>query len=412
MKIPSCFALILGVVVSLSPVSWGQTQTVTASYNGLPLFIANDGADTISVASLIVPNALKVTNLMVRLQISYPNVSDLEVFLFSPFGTRVILLDNNCSNVVNVDTTFDDAAPQNYRDFCPTEAGRGPFRAHEPLSNVYADDSSFGTWRIVIENNSSDSRTGWLSGASLNITGTPVLTPTIRQNTVLNAANLKYGGIAPGELLVIAGVGLGPTAAMTAPAGTLPTTLGGTTVTFNGTPVPIGFTSPFLTIVQAPMNLTSGSPVSIQVSFNNVSSNVVMPMAQDTAPGIFTVEQGGQGQAKAINLSNNTLNTTVSRAAKGSFITVYATGLGAVNPPAPAGQVTPDSPVSTIVTTDIAASIGGEPAVVTFAGLAPGLRGYYQVNLQVPQTAPSGAQELTISAGGNASQSGAIVHIE
>jgi uncharacterized protein (TIGR03437 family) len=412
MKSPSCSALILGVAVSLTLVCSGQAQTITASYNGLPLPIANDAADTISVASIVVPVAFKVTNLTVRLQISYPNVADLEVFLYSPFGTRVRLLDNNCPNLVNVDTTFDDAAPQNYSQFCPAEAGRGPFRASEPLSNVYADSSSFGTWRIALENNSSDSRSGWLNSASLSITGTSVTTPTIRENTILNAANFRTGGLAPGEILAIAGVGLGPTTAVTAPAGALPTTLGGTTVTFNGTAVPIAFTSPILTIVQAPMNLTSASPVSIQVNFNNVSSNVAMPLVQDTAPGIFTVEQGGQGQVKAINLSNNTLNSATSRAPKGSYITVYATGLGAVNPPVSAGQVTPSTPISAVVKTDIAASIGGVPAMVAFAGLAPTTRGYYQVNVQVPPGAPSGAQELIISVGGNASQSGATIFVQ
>jgi uncharacterized protein (TIGR03437 family) len=378
----------------------------------LALPIANDGADIISIANIVVPFGLKVTNLTVRLQLSYPNVADLEVYLFSPFGTRVVLLDNNCPNLVNVDTTFDDAAPQSYREFCPTEAGRGPFDANEPLSNVYADANSFGTWRISVENNSSDSRAGWLTAASLNITGTSVVGPIIRQNTVVNAANLRPGGIAPGELIAIAGVGIGPTTAATAPAGALPTTLGGVTVTFNGTAVPIGYASQFLNVVQAPMSLTSGSPVSIQVSYNNQSSTIVTPVAQDTAPGVFTTQQGGQGPVKAINLSNNMLNTMVSPAPKGSYITVYATGLGTVNPAVAAGQVTPSSPISPITKTDIAASIGGVPATVTFAGLAPGLRGYYQVNIQVPQGAPSGAQELIISTGGNPSQSGATVYVQ
>ena len=412
MRMPTCSALILGIAVSITPMTWAQTRTVTASYNGLSLPIANDGADTISIANIVVPYALKVTNLTVRLQISYPNIADLEVFLYSPFGTRVRLLDNQCPNLVNVDTTFDDAATQNYRDFCPTEAGRGPFRASEPLSNVYADSSSFGTWRIALENNSSDSRSGWLTEASLNLTGTAVLSPTIRQNTVVNAANLKYGGIAPGEIIAIFGVNIGPNTAMTAPAGALPTTLGGTSVLFNGTAVPIAYTSAVLNIVQAPMSLTSGSAVSVQVNYNNQSSNAVQPMAQDTAPGVFTLEQGGQGAVKAINLANNTLNTMATPAAKGSYITIYATGLGAVNPAVAAGQVTPGSPVSTTVKTDTAASIGGVPATVTFAGLAPNLRGYYQVNIQIPQGAPSGAQELVISTGGNASQSGATVYVQ
>jgi uncharacterized protein (TIGR03437 family) len=400
------------VAASLAPISWAQPQTISASYNGLPIYIATDGADTTSIANIVVPFALKVTNLTVRIQIAYPNVADLEVFLFSPFGTRVRLLDNNCSNLVNVDTTFDDAAPQNYRDFCPAEAGRGPFRGNEPLSNVYADSSSFGTWWIAIENNSSDSRSGYFNSATLNLTGTNVATPTIRANTILNAANLRSGAIAPGQILAIAGVALGPTTPMAAPAGTLPTTLGGTTVTFNGTAVPIGFTSSPLVIVQAPMNLTPGTPVSVQVNSSNGVGNTAQVNVYDTAPGIFTAQQGGQGPVKAINASNNMLNTMATPAAKGSYITVYATGLGTVNPAVAAGQVTPASPVSPITKTDIAASIGGVPAAVTFAGLAPGLRGYYQVNIQVPQGAASGAQELIISTGGNPSQSGATVYVQ
>jgi uncharacterized protein (TIGR03437 family) len=412
LRLSTCSVLILGIAISLTPVSWAQTQTVTASYNGLALPIASDDADVISIANIVVPFALKVSNLTVRLQLTYPNVADLEVYLYSPFGTRVVLLDNHCSNLVNVDTTFDDAAPQNYRDFCPAEAGRGPFKANEPLSNVYVDSSSFGTWRIAVENNSSNSRSGWLSAASLNITGTTVAAPTIRQDTVLNAANLRPGGVAPGEMIAIAGVAIGPPTPVTAPSGALPTSLGGVTVTFNGTAVPIAYASQFLALVQAPMNLTSGSTVSIQVNYNNASSIAVTPIVQDTAPGVFTQQQLGQGPVKSANLPSNMLNTMLNPAPKGSYITIYATGLGAVNPAVAAGQVTPNSPISTIVKTDIAASIGGVPAVVTFAGLAPGLRGYYQVNLQVPQGAPSGAQELIVSTGGNPSQTGATIYVQ
>ena len=138
----------------------------------------------------------------------------------------------------------------------------------------------------------------------------------------------------------------------------------------------------------------------------------MQPSVQDTAPGVFTTEQGGLGLIKAVNLSTNQLNTQLTPAAKGSYITIYATGLGVVNPAVAAGQVTPNSPVSAIARTDIAASIGGVPATVTFAGLAPGLRGYYQVNIQVPQGAPSGSQELIISTGGNPSQSGATIYVQ
>jgi uncharacterized protein (TIGR03437 family) len=160
------------------------------------------------------------------------------------------------------------------------------------------------------------------------------------------------------------------------------------------------------------MNLTPGTPVSIQINSSNGVGNTVQVNVYETAPGIFTAQQGGQGAIKAINASNNMLNTMATPAAKGSYITVYATGLGTVNPAVAAGQVTPASPVSPITKTDIAASIGGVPAAVTFAGLAPGLRGYYQVNIQVPQGAASGAQELIISTAGNPSQNGATVYVQ
>ena len=70
----------------------------------------------------------------------------------------------------------------------------------------------------------------------------------------------------------------------------------------------------------------------------------------------------------------------------------------------------PTSPLS-VATNAVAASIGGVPAPVTFAGLAPGIPGLYQINIQVPDAVRSGAQEVVVSNGGNASQNGLNVYI-
>jgi hypothetical protein len=136
-----------------------QSVTVTYDYNGLPLPILPDSADVITLATVTVPRALKTTKVTAKVQLQYPNSGDLNVYLFSPEGTRTILLEHDCS-VANVDTTFDDAAPSLWRDFCPVEAGRGPFRPDQPLSNFNSDNSAFGVWTLAVENNQSDSRSG------------------------------------------------------------------------------------------------------------------------------------------------------------------------------------------------------------------------------------------------------------
>jgi len=85
----------------------------------------------------------------------------------------------------------------------------------------------------------------------------------------------------------------------------------------------------------------------------------------------------------------------------GEIISVYCTGLGALNPPAITGAPGPVPPAQTALAVQV--SIGGLPAQVTYAGLAPGFAGLYQINAQVPAGTPSGAQPLQASAGGASS---------
>jgi len=116
------------------------------------------------------------------------------------------------------------------------------------------------------------------------------------------------------------------------------------------------------------------------------------------APGIFTSTSQGSGQGIVIDdgpvaqagafaaATNSIPGVQAQPAAPGDFITIYCTGLGSVTSPPPtgsagAGQSTTAVPV---------VSIGGLPATVTFAGLAPTLVGTYQINVQVPANAPAG----------------------
>ena len=386
------------------------TATVTYAYNGLALPILTDSADVITVANITVPRALKMTKVTAQIQIQYPNTGDLNVYLFSPQGTRTRLLEHNCS-IANIDTTFDDAAPQIWRDFCPTEAGRGPFRGNEPLSNFNNDDTSFGVWRLAVENNVSNDRSGWITGVSLTITGTTQVSPITSPQTIVNSASATGAGTAaPGELISILGLGLGPATAVTAPAGALPTTLGGTTVTINGTAAPIAYTSSFRADVQVPFFAVPGTTIAVQVNYNNQTSPVATLNVVTAVPGVYIAGTPGPGPVKAVNQAG-TLNSALNPAPKGSVITIYANGLGAVTPTGTAGAVPPNSPLSR-VTGDVGAFIGGVPAVVQFAGLAPGSPALYQVNLMVPATAPSGVQQLLLYSNGVASQSGTTVVVQ
>lgn len=388
---------------------FGQT-TGTYTYNGLPLPIYTDASNLITVAYIVVPNALTMSKVTAQVQIQYPNTGDLKVYLYSPSGTRTILLEHNCS-VQNVDTTFDDAATSNWKDFCPVEAGRGPFRADEPLSNFNKDGSSFGTWRLAVENDESDSRSGWITGFSLTITGTQQLNPITNSSEIVNLASLGGAGtIAPGEVVSIFGFGLGPLPGVSAPTGAIPTSLSGTSVLVNGVAIPIFYASSYRVDAQMPFGLTPGGTATVQVNSTGGSGVVLTLNTVDAVPGVYTTGLGGVGAVNAVN-QDGSLNSTAHPAAKGSYLTIYASGLGAVNPTLVAGAVPPTSPLSN-VSGAVTASIGGLPAAVSFAGAAPGYPGLYQINLVVPSTVLSGTRALSLYVNGQPSQAGATVQIQ
>lgn len=401
---------VLGLVLLISGLGCAvfAQDTVTASYNGYPIPIMPDYWDTISVATITVPKALKITKVTAKVNISYPQIGDLNIFLYSPDGTRTKLLEHNCGDKRIIDATFDDAASARYSDACPAD-GRGSYRANEPLSNFNSVDSSIGLWVLAVENNSSDSRAGYLNDVTLTITGTSQAKPYFRSDQVLNSANLRSGAVAPGQVASITGSSLGPTDPAITGAGEWPTTLGGVQVSVNGVNVPIRYAAASRIDIQMPFNLT-GATANIQVTYaGNVSDAVPVPV-QATFPGLFAQRSGGTGQAKAAN-QDGTVNSVASPAKRGSYITVYGIGLGAVTPPAVAGQVPSTTQLSTAVN-PVAASIGGVPATVSFAGLAPGYVGLYQINLLVPDAVADGAQEVVVSNANVASQNGLVIQIK
>ena len=405
---------LLLVLAMSAPLALSQTQTFTYSYSGLPVPIFPDDWNTWSIMPLLVPKSISVTKVTVSLSIEYAGVGDLNVYLWSPSGTRTKLLERNCGGLQNINTTFDDSASAMYRDACPAEPGRGPFRGNEPLGNS-ARENAFGNWRLGVENNGS-SRTGVVTGFSITVTGQILGPPVIGPNTIVSTSSFENGLLAPGDQVSLFGVNLGPVSGVRADATKpLPTSLGQTTVTFDGTAAPLYYVSDAFVIAQVPTSLTPLSTARVQVTSATGSSvPVVLPVVA-TKPGIFTYEAGGKGQAKAINEDGSlngdgSVNGSDKPAAPRSVISIYATGLGPVDPPIGQGAPAPGSPLSRL-TLPITANIGGRSAAVTFAGAAPGQVGVYQVNLIVPELTPSGAVRIVLSVDGNTSQNGVTIQV-
>lgn len=396
-------AAALGIYAQTGP------QTVTFSYSGSQLSILRSSAETPTVAEIYVPTAITVNSVTAQLQIDYANVGDLTVYLFSARGTRSILLNNDCGSLLNINTTFDDTAQSKYSDFCPLEAGRGPFRPDQPLANSKGEISA-GYWDLVVQNTKSQN-SGLLRSFSLTLTGTPVTQPNFTADAVVNSASLDGGIVAPGELISIYGVALGPQNGVQAGSGNAPTSLGGTTVTFDGQPAPILYSSFYQLNVQAPYTLVPGTTTQIKIQAPGGATSSIGVDVIASVAGLFTAQTNGRDQLLAIN-QDGTPNSSSKPAAAGSIISFYATGLGAVSPAVAAGRPAPTSPLSNL-TGGLGVVIGGLSSAVSFAGLAPGYAGLYQINAQIPPTTLPGARNVFVVApNGYSSQGRTFIYVK
>ncbi|HZL56954.1 MAG TPA: hypothetical protein VFC21_07725 [Bryobacteraceae bacterium] len=208
--------------------------------------------------------------------------------------------------------------------------------------------------------------------------------------------------ISPGEIVVLFGSGLGPTnLTVNTPSKTaFGTSLAGTMVTFNGTAAPIVYTSSNLVAAIVPYALYGQTSATVAVTYNGAkSAATTLPVAL-SAPGIFTADSSGSGQAAALN-QDGTRNSASNPAVDGSIVTLYATGEGQTSPGGVDGLLAagPSYPAPQQY---VNANIGGLSAMVAYAGGAPTLvAGVLQVNVQVPSgIASSGSVPVLLTVGG------------
>lgn len=271
-----------------------------------------------------------------------------------------------------------------------------------------------GLWGLLFGGNGSrsDGNTlyfvaGMPNGSSIQRGLLGSIAPPSTILNVINAASELPGPIAPGELIQIQGftVGSVPLVSTAIPAaGSIGTTSAGTTVTINGIPAPILYTSGSLTNVQVPnalYTLAYGTFASNNVSIvvqtpGQTSAPFTVPLTT-VAPGLFTLPSGGTGPLVALN-QDGTVNAITNGATAGSVVTLYATGEGLTNPVGVDGAVQSGGPRGPFF--PVSVKIGGQAAQVVTAGTPVGrISGLMEVRVIVPAGLTPGPVSVTLTVG-------------
>lgn len=195
--------------------------------------------------------------------------------------------------------------------------------------------------------------------------------------TLANAASFAAGPVAPDEIATLFGGPFDPT---------------GTQVTVNGQSALVFYTSATQINFLVPAAVGTSTTAEIAISSDGQPAGSVTATVVGSSPALFTTASGA-GQAVAQN-QDGTENSNANPAARGSIVTLWATGQGAATLP-----------------TSI--SIGGYDADLLYAGPAPGFLGLMQINARVPSGfLPPGVLPVVLTVGGAASQAGVTLTIQ
>jgi len=235
---------------------------------------------------------------------------------------------------------------------------------------------------------------------------------------VLDAATFNPDeGIAPGEVISLAGFGIGPEQGISyqpGPGGAAPLQLGGVQVLFDGQAAPLLYVQSQQINALAPFELATRTSTNVQVVYNGATIGSFAQavgiatgiIAYEQNPSLFRLSPGLSTQAAAIN-EDGTTNGPAHPAPAGSVISLFGTGFGQTQLPGVTGAIFPDvpSPLVTPVAVYIGGTGSGEDNVlgtsaeVLYAGAAPLLfAGVDQINVRIPVLSgmTGGAVEIVV----------------
>lgn len=238
----------------------------------------------------------------------------------------------------------------------------------------------------------------------------PAPTGVPQPAALTNAFSNVRSPVSPGEIIVIYGVGLGPSSIAQAQPqnGGFPTQVGGVQVLFNGVPAPMIYAWTSQVAAVAPYGAPIDGAARVQVQYQGQTVVDQTEAVAESAPGIATADASGSGQAAALN-QDGTRNSASNPAKPGSVISLFWTGGGQLFPPVSDGQLN-SATVLSMTGIPVSATVGGLSAPIQYVGTAPTLiAGALQINLQLPPGGKTGnAVPVVITVGASCCGSQAL----
>lgn len=232
---------------------------------------------------------------------------------------------------------------------------------------------------------------------------------------VVNAASYLGGGVSPGEIAVLFGDSMGPSAGKSGTpnsSGFFETSLANVVVTFNGYRAPVLYASAGQVNVIVPYEVAGSANVLVVLAFGKARSNSVSLPVVSSAPGVFSADASGTGPGAILDLNYHLVSAS-NPASRGSIIQIYATGEGQTTPAGIDGKIAATVLPLPYPNLPPAVLIGGQPAEILYIGAAPGLvAGALQVNARIPNGVASGTVSLVLRVGDNSSQPGITVTVQ
>ena len=282
-------------------------------------------------------------------------------------------------------------------------SGGGSLSARAPLtdaagraSTVLTLPNTIGTVQVVAT----------MGNVSVTFTATAIPNiprPSLLAGAVVNGATFGSGApLAPGSIVSIFGRNLAESNAF-AGSVPLPTSLQTTRVLLSTSlgevELPLFFVSPQQVNALLPYDMAAGV-YRLSVEVESVRGNAVEVPIASFAPGIFTMSSNGRGEGIVLKEDGSPVSAA-NPALRGSVVTLFLTGLGAVDPPLNAGEPgASEEPLNrTVQTPRLFFDIF--EAEVLYSGLAPGFPGLYQVNVRVPaRVSPASNIPVSLTIGG------------